>query len=68
MSDQLPDKIPPQSIEAEQSLLGSLMLDKDAIIKVVDFLQIRDFYKGIHQEIYFRPRRTRRCAFRLNEA
>ena len=52
MSDQLPDKIPPQSIEAEQSLLGSLMLDKDAIIKVVDFLQIRDFYKGIHQEIY----------------
>lgn len=52
MSDQLPDKIPPQSIEAEQSLLGSLMLDKDAIIKVVDFLQARDFYKGIHQEIY----------------
>jgi len=52
MSEQLPDKIPPQSIEAEQSLLGSLMLDKDAIIKVVDFLQARDFYKGIHQEIY----------------
>lgn len=52
MPDQLPDKIPPQSIEAEQSLLGSLMLDKDAVIKVIDFLQIRDFYKGIHQEIY----------------
>ena len=52
MSEKLPDKIPPQSIEAEQSLLGSLMLDKDAIIKVVDFLQARDFYKGIHQEIY----------------
>ena len=52
MPEKLPDKIPPQSIEAEQSLLGSLMLDKDAIIKVVDFLQARDFYKGIHQEIY----------------
>ena len=52
MLEKLPDKIPPQSIEAEQSLLGSLMLDKDAIIKVVDFLQSRDFYKGIHQEIY----------------
>lgn len=52
MSEQLLDKIPPQSIEAEQSLLGSLMLDQDAIIKVVDFLQARDFYKGIHQEIY----------------
>jgi len=52
MSEKLPDKIPPQSIEVEQSLLGSLMLDKNAIIKVVDFLQARDFYKGIHQEIY----------------
>ncbi len=48
----LPDKLPPQSIEAEMSLLGSLMLDKDAIIKVVDFLEPRDFYRGIHQTIY----------------
>ena len=48
----LPDKLPPQSIEAEMSLLGSLMLDKDAIIKVVDFLETRDFYRGIHQTIY----------------
>lgn len=47
-----PDKIPPQNVEAEKSLLGSLMLDKDAIIKVVDFLQPRDFYKGVHHEIY----------------
>lgn len=49
---ELPDKLPPQSIEAEQCLLGSLMLDKNAILKVVDFLQSRDLYKGIHQEIY----------------
>ena len=48
-----PDKLPPQNIDAEKSLLGSLMLDKNAIVKVVDFLQPRDFYKGIHQEIYF---------------
>lgn len=47
-----PEKIPPQNIEAEMSLLGCLMLDKNAIIKVVDFLQPKDFYKGIHQEIY----------------
>jgi replicative DNA helicase len=46
------DKLPPQNIEAERSLLGSLMLDKNAILKVIDFLQSRDFYKGIHQEIY----------------
>ncbi len=51
-NNELPDKLPPQNIEAEKSLLGALMLDKNAIIKVVDFLQPRDFYKGIHQEIY----------------
>ena len=49
---ELPEKLPPQNLEAETSLLGSLMLDKDAIVKVVDFLEPRDFYKEIHQEIY----------------
>jgi len=48
----LPEKLPPQSIEAEQSLLGCLMLDKNAITKVADFLTPRDFYKATHQEIY----------------
>lgn len=52
MTEELPEKLPPQSLEAEQSLLGGLMLDKNAIVKVVDFLQSRDFYKDIHQEIY----------------
>lgn len=46
------DKLPPQSIEAEQSLLGSLMLDKNAIIKVADFLSPVDFYRKTHQDIY----------------
>lgn len=48
----LTDKLPPQSIEAEMSLLGSLMLDKDAIAKVADFLEPRDFYRPVHQMIY----------------
>lgn len=48
----LPEKLPPQSIEAEMSLLGCLMLDKDAITKVVDFLEPRDFYRPVHQIIY----------------
>ena len=47
-----PDRLPPQNIEAEQCLLGSLMLDKDAIIKVADFLTTRDFYKDVHQKIF----------------
>lgn len=52
MNQALPDKMPPQNIEAEKSLLGSLMIDKNAIIKVIDFLQPRDFYKNNHLTIY----------------
>lgn len=52
MIEELSDKLPPQNIEAEKSLLGCLMIDKDAIIKVADFLQPVDFYQGIHREIY----------------
>ena len=46
------ERIPPQNVEAEQSVLGSLMLDKEAIMKVVDFLLVKDFYKGTHQAVY----------------
>ena len=45
-------KVPPQDIEAEKSLLGSLMLDKEAITKVADMLHPEDFYKRNHQYIY----------------
>jgi replicative DNA helicase len=52
MAKELPEKLPPQNNEAEQCLLGCLMLDKDAIVKVVDFIKTEDFYKSIHQDIY----------------
>lgn len=52
MPNQLPDKLPPQNTEAEQCLLGCLMLDKDAIVKIVDSIKADDFYKGGHQDIY----------------
>ena len=52
MADNINDKLPPQNIEAEKSLLGSLVLDKNAIIKVADYLQSKDFYKQKHQQIY----------------
>jgi replicative DNA helicase len=45
-------RIPPHNIEAEQSVLGSLMLDKDAIIKVADIAKVGDFYKDDHNRIY----------------
>lgn len=46
------NKLPPQAIEAEKCLLGCLMLDKNAIVKIADFLHPQDFYKEIHSEIY----------------
>jgi replicative DNA helicase len=52
MANDSQEKLPPQSIEAEKSLLGCLMLDKNTIIKVADFLMPADFYKKVHQKIY----------------
>ncbi|MFH0828630.1 MAG: replicative DNA helicase [Candidatus Kerfeldbacteria bacterium] len=46
------EKIPPQNIEAEQSVLGSLLIDKDAIIRVADIIRADDFYKDAHNKIY----------------
>lgn len=45
-------RIPPRNIDAERALLGSLMLDKDAIIKVSDTLTSDQFYEGRHGVIY----------------
>lgn len=46
------ERIPPQNLEAEQSLLGSLLIDKDAVIKVGDAVRADDFYKESHGHIY----------------
>ncbi len=46
------ERIPPQNLEAEQSLLGALLIDKDAIIKVADIVTAEDFYKDNHGLIY----------------
>lgn len=46
------EKLPPQNIEAEEALLGCLLIDKDAIIKIADIINADDFYKDIHQMIY----------------
>lgn len=44
--------MPPQNVDAEKSLLGSLLLDKDAIIKVADLVRPEDFYEGRHSVIF----------------
>lgn len=44
--------IPPQNIDAERSLLGAMMLDRDAISSTVDIISKDSFYKEIHSIIY----------------
>lgn len=45
-------RLPPQNIEAEQSVLGSLLIDKNAIVRVADLLTPQDFYRPGHEKIY----------------
>lgn len=45
-------KVPPHSLEVERSTLGALLIDKEAISKVADFLQADDFYHESHGQIY----------------
>ena len=46
------NRIPPHSVESEQSILGSIILDKDAIITVAEIINPGDFYKEAHKIIY----------------
>ncbi len=45
-------RLPPQNIEAEQSVLGSLLIDPEAIPKVTSFLRPEDFYRETHALIH----------------
>lgn len=44
--------VPPHSLQAEKSAIGSLLVDKDAVIKIADFLKPEDFYHDAHRIIY----------------
>jgi replicative DNA helicase len=47
-----PEKIPPQSIEVEQAVLGAMLLDKEAIGKAVEIIDKDSFYRDDHQKIF----------------
>lgn len=51
MANQI-NKVPPNSMEAERSTIGSLLVDKDSIVKISDFLKAEDFYHDAHRIIY----------------
>src|SRR4051794_30445838 len=46
------DRTPPQDVAAEQSVLGGMMLSKDAIADVVEVLRGNDFYRPAHELVY----------------
>jgi len=46
------DRLPPQDVHAEQSVLGGMLLSKDAIADCVETLKAVDFYRPAHESIY----------------
>ena len=46
------ERIPPQNTEAEQSLLGSLLIEPDSMAKVGDKIRAEDFYRDSHRIVF----------------
>lgn len=46
------ERLPPQNIEAEQSVLGAMLIDKEAIARATEILTADDFYREAHRVIY----------------
>lgn len=44
--------VPPQDLEAEKSVLGAILLDENALVKVIEFLKPKHFYTNSHKNIY----------------
>jgi replicative DNA helicase len=51
-ADDILKRVPPQNIEAEQSVLGAILLDNDAINQAIEILTADDFYRESHREIF----------------
>src|SRR3989338_4272001 len=45
-------RVPPQDLEAEQSIIGAILIDKDAVVSVAQALKPEHFYKQAHTDIY----------------
>lgn len=52
MSELFSERIPPQSIEAEQAVLGAVFLDPAALMPASEILIPEDFYRAAHQKIF----------------
>lgn len=52
MTEVWQDRIPPQNIEAEQAVLGSVFLDSDTLVEAMEYVEPKDFYRRSHQIIF----------------
>lgn len=50
--ESISSRLPPQSLESEQAVLGGIMIDNDAINRVVEFVEPVDFYRESHRKIF----------------
>jgi len=46
------DRLPPQNLDAEQSVLGAVLLDNAVLARVIEILQPEDFYRGPHRRVF----------------
>src|SRR5215470_14848727 len=46
------EKLLPQNIEAEEGVLGSIIIDPEAVVQVADYLRPEDFYRDAHRAIF----------------
>src|SRR2546421_5013625 len=51
-ADDILRRVPPQNIDAEQSVLGAILLDNDAVNQAIETLTAEDFYRESHREIF----------------
>jgi replicative DNA helicase len=47
------EKLPPQNLEAEMAVLGSMLLDREATALAIEMLNQSYFYKDAHKKIYY---------------
>lgn len=52
MAKQTGGRVPPQDLEAEKSIIGSILIDRDAIVSVAQVLQPQYFYRDVHADVY----------------
>jgi len=52
IEEQVEQRVPPQNVEAEQAVLGAILIEEDALNTVSEMLQTEDFYRKTHQMIF----------------